>query len=224
MTNPCIRLEFRKFGGLKYISHLDLQRAILRFIKRAGIPVRYTEGFNPHPKIVFALTLSVGMESECELVDIYLARDSENPEIPVITPDEFVASLSTVLPKGLVIVSACFPEVPFSNITTADYLITIEKKDNTPLSPFVLETFSHPVELVKKTKRGEKLVDITPHIHTLTACDKENVCEIFARLSASQGEYLNPDLLVKGLLLFEKGKECIDSWQTVRQTINFKEN
>ncbi len=224
MTNPAIRLEFKKFGGLKYISHLDLQRALLRFIKRANIPIRYTEGFNPHPKIVFALTMSVGMESECELVDIYLARDPSDPETPVMTPDEFIRLLSEILPNGLEIVSASFPEKSFSDIVTADYTVTLDKKNDEELSSFVVETFSDKVEILKKTKSGEKLIDITPLIEELSATDEGNACIIKARLSARQGEYLNPEMLVKGLLLTPRGEKSIDSWQVKRVSINFKEN
>ncbi len=224
MTNPRIRVEFKKFGGLKYISHLDLQRALLRFIKRAGIPIRYTEGFNPHPKIVFGLTLSVGMESECELVDIYLARREDNPEEPIITPEELTSALSSVLPRGLEIVASYFPEKPFSDVVSSDYIITLEKKEPVLLAPFVLETYSHPVEVTKKTKSGEKTLDITPLIMKISAEDERDVCKIEVTLSANQGEYLNPDMVVKGLLATETGKGAVDSWQVVRTKINFKEN
>lgn len=223
MTNPVIRLEFKKFGGLKYISHLDLQRAILRFIKRANIPIRYTEGFNPHPKIVFALTLSVGTESDAELVDVYLQRDSEAPEIPIITPDEFVARLSAVLPTGLEIVKAYFPEKDFSDIVSSDYIITLLKNENTPILNLIIEALSHPLEIVKKGKAGERTIDIIPLIHGLQIGEKDDVVTIRASLSARQNEYLNPDLFVKGLMSTEAG-EFIDSWQVKRVSINFKED
>lgn len=222
MTNPVIRLEFKKFGGLKYISHLDLQRALLRFIKRANIPIRYTEGFNPHPKIVFALTLSVGTESEAELVDVYLQRDADNPEIPIITPDEFVARLSKVLPCGLEIVSACFPEKDFSDIVSSDYEIILLKTDNTPVLSLINDALSKPLEIVKKGKAGEKTVDIIPLIHGLQIGEKDDTVTIRASLSARQNEYLNPDHFVKGLMSTKVG-EYIDSWQVKRVSINFKE-
>ena len=223
MTNPVIRLEFKKFGGLKYISHLDLQRAILRFIKRANIPIRYTEGFNPHPKIVFALTLSVGTESDAELVDVYLQRDSEAPEIPIITPDEFVARLSAVLPTGLEIVKAYFPEKDFSDIVSSDYIITLLKNDNTPILSLINDALSRPLEIVKKGKAGEKTVDIIPLIRGLQIGEKDDVVTIKASLSARQNEYLNPDHFVKGLMSAACGK-YIDSWQVKRVSINFKED
>ena len=225
MTNPCIRLEFKKFGGLKYISHLDLQRAILRFIKRAKLPIRYTEGFNPHPKLVFALTMSVGMESECELVDIFLERNSDNPEEPIITCDDFVMRLGEVLPNGLEIVKAYYPDKSFKDIVSAEYDITLYKTTDTKLASLVKNSLLHPVEIVKKTKGGEKTVDITPLVKgvSFNVEEGETECRIHAELSAKQNEYLNPDHFVKGLM----DGECrglIDSWQVVRTKINFKES
>ena len=67
-----VRLKFCKVGTLQYISHLDLQRTFNRIIVRACIPVWYTQGFNPHIKLVFSTPLSVGSESICEYLDIKL--------------------------------------------------------------------------------------------------------------------------------------------------------
>ncbi|MBR5460358.1 MAG: TIGR03936 family radical SAM-associated protein [Clostridia bacterium] len=221
MTNPVIRLEFKKFGGLKYISHLDLQRAILRFIKRAGIPIRYTEGFNPHPKLVCALTLSVVNESDCELVDFYLARDPENPEVPIITPDTFVSRLESVLPKGLEIVSAYFPESDFADIDSSDYIITLFKNAEIDVAQRLSEILSEPLEIVKKGKAGERVVDIVPMVFSWEVLEeKGDACTLRATLSAKQNEYLNPDHFVKGLMT-----KCpeIDTWLVKRISINFKE-
>ena len=68
----CVRIWFAKEGKVKYISHLDVMRCMSRAVRRARLPLWYTEGFNPHPQLVFALPLSVGMASECELLDFKL--------------------------------------------------------------------------------------------------------------------------------------------------------
>ena len=223
MTNPAIRLKFKKLAGLQYISHLDLQRAILRFIKRAKLPIRYTEGFNPHPKIVFALTLSVGTESECELVDVYLERDANAPETPIITPDDFVARLNKVLPKGLEIVEAYYPDRDFHDVVSSDYEITLYKKENIELAPKILEAMSHPIEITKKGKAGERQIDIVPLVFGFTSYDTEDTFVIRATLSATQEQYLNPDHFVKGLLDTDMG-QYVDTWQTKRVAINFRED
>ena len=76
-----VRLKFCKIGKLQYISHLDLQRTFNRILVRACIPVWYTQGFNPHIKLVFSTPLSVGSESLCEYLDIKLAREIPFEEI-----------------------------------------------------------------------------------------------------------------------------------------------
>ena len=69
-TPVTIRLGFYKKGALQYISHLDLQRTFQRILSRAELPLWYTQGFNPHPKLVFGLPLPIGCESVCEMADI----------------------------------------------------------------------------------------------------------------------------------------------------------
>ena len=88
-----LRLRFTKEGKAKYISHLDLMRTMERAFFRAGIAIRHTEGFNPHPYLSFALPLPVGMESGCELMDFELTGGLPPKEIPTL--------LNTVLPEGL---------------------------------------------------------------------------------------------------------------------------
>ena len=75
-----VRLRFSKTGRLKYISHLDINRAMSRAFKRAEIPLWYTEGFNPHPYMSFSLPLSLGVESLCESVDIRLIDSIDNAD------------------------------------------------------------------------------------------------------------------------------------------------
>ena len=70
-----IRIKFTKVGSLQFISHLDLNRTMTTVMIRAKIPIYYSEGFNPHPKMVFALPLSIGAESVCELLDIKIVED-----------------------------------------------------------------------------------------------------------------------------------------------------
>ena len=70
-----IRVCFTKLGNLKYISHLDLQRAIHRMLVRSGLPMSYSEGFNPHPRLNIALPLSIYQEGERELCDFRVTED-----------------------------------------------------------------------------------------------------------------------------------------------------
>jgi radical SAM-linked protein len=93
-----LRARLEKGEAARFISHLDLVRAIERALRRSGLPVAYSEGFNPHPKLTFSAPLSLGATSATEFLEIVLSED--------ITPDEFIAKLSAQLPLGLRVVEA----------------------------------------------------------------------------------------------------------------------
>lgn len=88
-----VRLWLSKQGRIKYVSHLDMFRLMQRAVRRAEIPLWYTEGFNPHPYISFLLALSLGTEGLREPVDIRIVDD--------MTPDEIKNRLNGAMPEGL---------------------------------------------------------------------------------------------------------------------------
>lgn len=90
-----LRVRFGRGEEIKYISHLDLMRFWERALRRAGLSLAYTEGFNPHPRISLAAPLSVGVTSEAELMDVFLTR-WESPQM-------FVNSLKDQLPEGVIL-------------------------------------------------------------------------------------------------------------------------
>ena len=77
-----LRLRFEKTGKAVYISHLDLMRVVQRIFLRAGTPIKYSEGFNPHALISICLPLSVGTQSFCELMDFRVTEDIDLPSLP----------------------------------------------------------------------------------------------------------------------------------------------
>ena len=92
-----VRISFEKKNEASYISLLDLQRVMQRVLKRSGLPVWHTLGFNPHIYMTFACPLSLGQESECECVDV--KTEAENPDFaqwqfsaPTLILEPFVAS------------------------------------------------------------------------------------------------------------------------------------
>jgi radical SAM-linked protein len=90
-----LRVRFGRGEEIKYISHLDLMRFWERALRRAGLSLAYTEGFNPHPRISLAAPLSVGVTSEAELMDVFLIRwDS---------PQMFINRLRDQLPVGVML-------------------------------------------------------------------------------------------------------------------------
>lgn len=93
-----VRLKYSKTGLLRFLSHLEVMRVLERAIRRAELPMAYSQGFNPRPRIVYGTASSVGLASETELVDLVLAED-----IPIL---EVTKRLNAVLPSGIDLKSA----------------------------------------------------------------------------------------------------------------------
>lgn len=186
-----IRLLFEKTGMVRYISHLDLQRSFKHAINRSDLRAKYTEGFNPHIKMVFALPLSVGVSSTCELVDMKLEDDTPPEKIPDI--------LNEVMPAGLKVLEVYTPATAFKDISSSVYRIDIACTDCDAQT--ATRVFAGPVVLLKRTKSGEKECDISPDIRTIDIRDTQDGLCITAELSAGEG-YLNPTYIVKALEKF----------------------
>ena len=96
-----VRISFEKKNEASYISLLDLQRVMQRVLKRSGLPVWHTLGFNPHIYMTFACPLSLGQESECECVDV--KTEAEAPDF-----EQWKAALNAIMPAGMIALSASF--------------------------------------------------------------------------------------------------------------------
>ena len=187
-----VRVAFKKTGSLAYISHLDLMRTVSRLLVRADIGVYYTEGFNPHPKIVFALPLSVGTESEAELFDIKVTGEADCGKIK--------EALTRIFPRELPVTDVYVPERKFREIASAEYEIFICHKSLTAGAPeTVSDMMSSPVVEVKRTKTGEQECDIRPFIVSIESEMKDGGLLIGTRLSADPEHYLNPEYVVKAV-------------------------
>jgi radical SAM-linked protein len=189
-----VRVKFRKVGNLQYISHLDLQRTISRVLVRAGIPMWYTQGFNPHAKIVFGLPLSVGAESECEYLDLRIDRD--------MSCDEIMARLNAVLTSELCVLDAYVaPKSVFADIVWAEYDIRIRTGGLTQDLVDEMQAYltTSPLMMDKKSKSGIRQVDITTMIRSLTATLVDGELRIAATLCVSGADYLNPEYLIRAL-------------------------
>lgn len=185
MVPENVRIRFRKTGRLRYISHLDLDRTLRTAFVRTRIPIWYTEGFNPHAKMVFAQPLPLFAESECELLDIKITE-----KMPF---DEIAARLRSALTDELYIVDVYTPRDKLTDIAYAEYRIAgcIDGKRVTELLS------SEEINVTKKTKSGEKTVNIRPSVRSLT---RNGDGTLTAVLDASGAAYLNPELLCRALL------------------------
>ena len=185
MVPESVRIKFRKTGRLRYISHLDLDRTVRTALVRTKIPVWYTEGFNPHAKMVFAQPLPLFAESECEYLDIKITE-----KMPF---EEIRDRLRSAFTDELYVTEVYTPKDKFTDIAYAEYRISGDfdiKKDR------IDELLSADINIVKKTKSGEKNVNIRPQIKSLTLTDDGTLCAV---LDASGASYLNPDILCRAL-------------------------
>lgn len=170
---------------MKFVSHLDMNRFMSRCIKKAGIPIWYTEGFHPHPYIAFALPLSLGFESDYEIIDLRLVDDSYPLE-------QVVEKLNAVFPEYVKAFAAAEPITKVGKIGFADFLITFN--DNS-VNLDELENFlkSESIIVSKRTKKGTfKEIDIAPKIKSYSI--NENSLKI--TLPAGSNDNLNPELVL----------------------------
>lgn len=187
-----VRLRFSKTGRLKYISHLDINRAMSRALKRAQIPLWYTEGFNPHPYMSFSLPLSLGVESLCESVDLRIIGD--------ITNDEIKNRLNNVLPQDIKIVDVYDDFRDNSEIVYSDYVYKFEFKDNEAAFEKIKNVLSSDeIIALKKGKQGRKRVmketNIKSFIDKYSISIRNDVIVLNIRLLAGLEKNLNPSLL-----------------------------
>ena len=185
MVPENIRIKFHKKGRLIYISHLDLCRTVCPAMIRAKIPVWYTEGYNPHPKMVFAQPLPLFVESRCELLDIRITEHIGCDEIEkrlreALTPDLYVEEVYTGGAK-------------FREIEYAVYSVICDR-EFADAAVTVSDSGSLPAE--KKVKTGTVTADILPQVRSLRRTGDN---EIECVLSASASSYLNPVIFCKAV-------------------------
>ena len=190
------RLLLKKEGKGKYLSHLDLMRTMQRAFIRAGIKIRHTQGFNPHPYMSFALPLSLGVESSCELMDFDTEDETVGGDFGNIRD-----ALNEKLPEGIQVESAYRAERKFKEIRWLDifgdlyYDSGILADNASEISSLFLR---EQVIVEKKSKRGMSQTDILPLINAISFAPGDGVIELRARISAQEPS-LNPALLIAAI-------------------------
>ena len=116
-----VRLRLSKRGRIKFVSHLDMFRTMQRAVRRAEIPLWYTEGFNPHPYISYLLALPLGVEGVSEPIDIRLVEP--------MAMEELTGRLNAVMPEGLRVESAAKPFHKPAEIAFARYDVYLDRED-----------------------------------------------------------------------------------------------
>ncbi|MBR4288130.1 MAG: TIGR03936 family radical SAM-associated protein [Clostridia bacterium] len=187
------RLLFEKKGPIRFISHLDLTRAFHRAFSRAGIPLKFSEGFSPHPKFAFGLPLSVGTESLAEVADFSLKAD-----FPV-EAEALLSALQAQMPQGIKLLRITEAQGKLSDIAFASYEIRLPHFDPSLIFA-ATKALSEPMTVKKKNKKG-KFVEKEISSGIETACLVEEKGEVLLRctLSASGENYIKPEFVLTAL-------------------------
>ena len=182
-----IRLRFSKTDRLRFIGHLDFLRIFQQMVRRSGLPVAYSQGFNPHQILSFALPLPLGMASINDYADISFVEE--------VAAEEIVSRLNHGAPQGLTVSAAYQPEgaAAAAAVIVADYSLATA----TPVEDAINQVLaSTEIVIPKKTKSGIKDTDIRPDVLALQQCDGY----VKMQLSAGSSKFINPLLVAQQIL------------------------
>lgn len=188
-----VRVFYSKVKEAKYISHLDLMRTISRAIKKSGVSIWYTEGFNPHIYITFALPLSLGHEGLNESFDIRLIDEEASL-------DEVKEKLTSAMPINIIIKDVSEPNMKTKEISFADYSISLKNDNNIDIvdlwNKFINQESILTLKRTKKKTFNE--IDIKPDINTITVNNEL----IQLKLPAGSNRNINPSLVMDTFIKF----------------------
>lgn len=182
------RMLFEKTGNAIWISHLDTMRLFQRMFKRAGLPLKHTQGFNPRPTVSIALPLSVGVESHCELLDFEL----EGQSVPL---SQICDRLNAVSVSGLSVREVYDGGMKIRDLSLLDCSVTLEYDNGVPLgaSDEIRKLFeAESLVLDKKGKNGIVQQDIIPMIRKIHIEEREEKVLCLHALICCQNPTLNP--------------------------------
>ena len=191
-----VRMSFEKTGIAKFISHLDTVRCITRAMKRANVPIWFTEGFNPHAFLTFAMPLSLGFESLCETVDF---RPMEEVDL-----NELEERINDALPVDMTVKEIYVYDTSPNDIRWAEYKIIFNNPDNCLIEKAESVLSADEILVLKKGKQGrkkvEKEVNIKEHIKSFELNEDNGKFILNTVLSSGTSININPMLLIGALV------------------------
>lgn len=230
-----IRIQFAKYGVMKFIGHLDVMRFFQKAIRRADIDIRYSEGFSPHQIMSFAAPLGVGIESTGEYLDIEVNS--------MTSTDEIKAALNRVMVEGMEVLSVkLLPDNvknAMASVAAAGYLVvynsgySMESKESNQTAAFPIDGTERKlanfhtqerIPVTKTTKKSVMEIDIKPGIFELKAGkginlpgkDINNLPAIYMLLDASSSGNIKPSMVMEELCKFCQTEFEKNNWQIIR--------
>lgn len=210
--------KFTKEENIKFISHLDVLKTIQKNIRRAGLPIEFSQGFNPHMNTSIAQPLSVGVYSSGEYMDMVLTTEMDEKEI--------VDKLNKAAPSGIKYISAL--AIPYKQgekkvpqamalIDAARYTIKVKYYDVSKLEEEINKLLEvKEWNIVKKTKKGEKEVNIRPLVKEFSFWIKDEALILNVVISTGSREHLSADLLVQ-YIQEKTSNALVDSFVSVKR-------
>lgn len=194
-----IRVRYTVKGKVRFLSHRDVARVIERAIKRAGVPVAYSVGYSPRPKVQYGLALSTGYESDGEYIDIHLDPDREG----ITDTADMALALTACLPAGLDVTAAC--EIAAGegslqdSVESTSWVIHAGEIPLAELSARVdalVSAQSHEIEIIRKGKLVRE--DLRPLLMALSVTAGERYCVLCAELG-TKPRSIRPSELLEAL-------------------------
>jgi radical SAM-linked protein len=189
-------IKYSKDSEIKFIAHLDLMRTLQKVIKRSELPIEYSKGFNPHMAVSIAQPLSVGVHSKGEYMDVVLSSELEEKYI--------VDKMNKNTPRGIVILDAV-KVIPVEGkkrsqamaiIDAAKYTIKIKLDEQKGVKEITKSICEHDEwNIIKKSKSGEKMVNIKPLVYKFESEVDNSILIISALIACGSRANLSAHLL-----------------------------
>ena len=186
-----VRVRYSKQGNVKFIGHLDIMRYFMKLNRRAGIDVAYSEGFSPHQIMSFAAPLSLGFTSNGEYFDMKLNSTKSSKEMIELMNKHSVDDIRVLSFKQL----DDNAKNCMSILAAATYKIFIDDISNDDIDKYMSQS---SINAIKKTKKGEKEIDIKPLIYDIKSGDDY----VYIKVSQGSSNNLKPSLVTETLLKF----------------------
>ncbi len=216
-------LKFAKTGYMRYISHLDLLRLFKRMFRTGGIEIKYSQGFNPHPKLTFAQPLSLGYSGTGELLDFETVRPYD--------PDEILNILAGQAPEGIDMIACRKIDIKAPSLASAAksarYIIKIPLDDKMNVRKIAEDYMAQEkIEAMKRQKKDKSLkqVDIKPMIRGFSAESDGSGIELDTLLDCGSSSNCSPELVIDSFCKFAGIKTPRYEISVERTEINFSSN
>lgn len=193
-----VRIKYSKLGDISYISHLDIIKLMERIVRRTGLKLSYSEGFNPHPKTAFSPALQLGVQSHCEYLDMEFDEAVEEDLLIQKLNEKTVEGINFIEAK--ILTDKVDSLVAF--ITHSRYEITVDEEDENKISKIIsaINKINNTNEmlLTKKTKKGNiKEYNVKEYIGTIDLERKSDGLSIFVDICSGSVKSINPKKIIE---------------------------